>query len=141
MSALFGPGRQGFLDGTINWGATPVIKCTLVRSYTFNSAHQFVSEVVSAGGSLWGTPVTLTKTSALGVADASDAVFSTVTAGAAYPAIIIYQASAVTGGADVAQSSQRLIAHVDTATGLPVTPNGQNITVAWDNGASKIFVL
>jgi len=141
MSALFGPGRQGFLDGTINWGATPVIKCTLVRGYTFNSAHQFVSDVTGAGGTLWTTPMTLTKTSALGVADASDVVFSTVTAGAAYPAIIIYQASAVTGGADVAASAQRLICHIDTATGLPVTPNGQNITIAWDNGASKIFVL
>jgi len=141
VSALFGPGRQGFLDGSIDWSATPVTKAVLVRGYTFNSAHQFVSEVVSAGGTLWTTPMALTKTSALGVADASDVVFSAVTAGAAYPAIIIYQASAIGGGADVAQSAQRLIAHIDTATGLPVTPNGQNITIAWDNGANKIFVL
>ena len=141
MSALFGPGRQGFLDGTINWGATPVIKCALIRGYTFNSAHQFVSEVTGAGGTLVATSAALTKTSALGVADASDVVFSTVTAGAACPALIIFQSSAVTGGADVASSAQRLICHIDTATGLPVTPNGQNITVAFDNGASKIFVL
>jgi hypothetical protein len=141
MSALFGPGRQGFLDGTINWGATPVIKCALVRGYTFNSAHQFVSEVTGAGGTLVATSAALTKTSALGVADASDVVFSTVAAGAAIPAVIVFQASAVTGGADVASSVQRLICHIDTATGLPVTPNGQNITVAWDNGSNKIFVL
>jgi len=141
MSALFGPGRQGFLDGTINWGATPVVKCALVRGYTFNSAHQFVSDVTGAGGTLVATSAALTKTSALGVADASDVVFSTVTAGAAIPAVIIFQSSAVTGGADVASSAQRLICHIDTATGLPVTPNGQNITVAFDNGASKIFVL
>lgn len=141
MSALFGPGRQGFLDGSINWSATPVVKAVLCRGYTFNSGHQFVSEVVSAGGTLWTGPVALTKSSALGVADASDVVFTSVTAGAAYSAVIIYMASLVTGGADVAQSAQRLIAHIDTATGLPVTPNGQNITVAWDNGASKIFVL
>lgn len=141
MSALFGPGRQGFLDGTVNWSTTPVTKVTLCRGYTFNSAHQFVSEIVSAGATLWGTPMTLTKTSALGVADASDVVFATVTAGAAYSAVIVYQASALAGGADVAQSAQRLIAHIDTATGLPVTPNGQNITIAWDNGANKLFVL
>lgn len=34
-----------------------------------------------------------------------------------------------------------LIAFIDTATGLPVTPNGGDITVAWDSGANKIFKL
>lgn len=28
-----------------------------------------------------------------------------------------------------------------TASGLPVTPNGGNISIAWDNGANKIFKL
>jgi hypothetical protein len=140
---LFGPGREGFLDGTINWGATPVIKASLIRGYTFNSAHKFVSEVVSAGGSLISpqSVAFTSKTVTNGVADAADLVFATVAAGAAIPAMIIYQASAVSGGADVATSAQRLICHIDTATGLPVTPNGQNITVAFDNGANRIFVL
>lgn len=34
-----------------------------------------------------------------------------------------------------------LIAYIDTATGLPVTPNGGDITIAWDSGANKIFKL
>ena len=34
-----------------------------------------------------------------------------------------------------------LIAHLDTGTGFPVTPNGSDITVTWDAGASKIFAL
>jgi len=34
-----------------------------------------------------------------------------------------------------------LIAFIDTATNLPVTPNGGDIIVAWDNGANKIFKL
>jgi hypothetical protein len=143
MSALFGPGREGFLDGTINWGATPVIKASLIRSYTFNSAHRYVSEVIAAGGSLVSpqSAAFTSKTVTNGVADAAALGFATVTAGIAIPAMIIYQASAVSGGADVAQSAQRLICHIDTATGLPVTPNGQNITVAFDNGANRIFVL
>lgn len=33
------------------------------------------------------------------------------------------------------------IAYIDTGTGLPVTPNGSDITVTWDSGASKIFAL
>jgi len=143
MSALFGPGREGFLDGTINWGATPVIKASLIRGYTFNSTHKFVSDVVGAGGSLISpqSVAFTSKTVTNGVADAADLVFATVAAGAAIPAMIIYQSSAVSGGADVATTAQRLICHIDTATGLPVTPNGQNITVAFDNGANRIFVL
>jgi hypothetical protein len=68
-------------------------------------------------------------------------VFSTVTAGAAIAAVVIYMSSAVSGGADGANTAQRLSCHFDTATGLPVTPNGQNITLAWDNGSNRIFVL
>jgi len=144
-SALWDPGREGFLDGTIDWD-TAVIKCNLLRGYTFNAAHRFVSDVTGAGGTLVGsngtTAVTLTsKTVTGGVADAADVVFASVPAGAAIPAIIVFQSSAVTGGADVAATAQRLIAYIDTATGLPVTPNGQNITVSWDSGSLRIFRL
>ena len=32
-------------------------------------------------------------------------------------------------------------AYIDTATGLPITPNGGDIIVTWDNGINKIFRL
>lgn len=140
-SALYDPGREGFLDGTIDWD-TGVIKCALVRGYTFSAAHRFVSDVTGAGGTLVSTSAALTsKTVTGGVADAADVTFSSVPAGAAIPAILVFQSSANTGGADVAATAQRLICYIDTATGLPVTPNGQNITVAWDSGTSRIFKL
>jgi hypothetical protein len=34
-----------------------------------------------------------------------------------------------------------LIAYIDTATGLPVTPGGGDIDITWDNGSNKIFKL
>lgn len=140
-SSLFNPGREGFLDGSIDWD-TAVIKCALVRGYTYDGTHKFVSDVTGAGGTLVATSAALSsKTVVDGVADAADVVFSSVAAGAAVPAIVIFQSSAVGGGADVAATAQRLIAYIDTATGLPVTPNGQNITVAWDNGSNRIFKL
>lgn len=140
-NALWDPGREGFLDATISW-STAVIKASLVRGYTFSAAHKFVSEVTGAGGTLVATSSAFTsKTVTSGVADAADVVFTSVTAGAAIPALIIYQASAVTGGADVATSAQRLICYLDSGTNFPVTPNGQNITVAFDNGTLKIFRL
>lgn len=143
-SMLFNPGREGFLSGEIVWKATTgsTVKAALVRGYTFDATHKFVSDVTGAGGTLVATSAALASlTNIDGVADAEDVTFTSVTAGAAIPAIVLFQSSAVTGGADVASSAQRLIAYIDTATGLPVTPNGQNITVAWDNGSNRIFKL
>jgi hypothetical protein len=140
-SSLYDSGREGALGADIDWDGA-VIKCALVRGYNFSSSHRFVSDVTNAGGTLVATSGAMTgKTISAGVADAADVTFSAVPTGAAIPAIIVFQASAVTGGADVAASAQRLIAYIDTATGLPVTPNGQAITISWDNGVNRIFRL
>lgn len=141
MSNLFDPGREGFLLGEIDWDGA-VIKMALVRGYTFNAAHKFVSDVTGSGGTLVATSPALTsKTGTAGVADAADVVFTAVPSGAAIPAAIYFQSSAVGGGADVAATAQRLICFVDTGTGLPVTPNGQNISWTHDNSGNRIFKL
>lgn len=96
----------------------------------------------SASGDNWddvsasviGTPQTLTSpTVASGVADAADVTYTSVS-GASIEAIIIYKDTGT-------QSTSRLIAYIDSATGLPLTPNGGDITVQWDNGANRIFKL
>jgi hypothetical protein len=93
------------------------------------------ARVGNSGGSTRASmPSLASKTSAAGVADAADATFTTVTAGAALASIVLFKDS----GAD---DTSRLIAKIDSGTGLPVTPNGGDITVAWDSGANKIFKL
>jgi len=140
-NALFGPGREGFLAGEIDWD-TAVIKIALVRAYTFSSAHKFVSDVTGASGVLHVTSAALaSKTITNGTADAADVTFTAVASNASNHSILIFQSSAVTGGADVASSAQRLIGWIDTATNLPVVPNGGDVTIAWDNGTNKIFTL
>lgn len=140
-NALFAPGREGFLDGSIDWD-TAVIKVALVRGYTFSSAHKFVSDITGAGGVLAATSAALTaKTVTNGTADAADVTFTAVAANASNHYLLIFQSSAVTGGADVAASAQRVIAYIDTGTNIPVVPNGGDVTFAWDNGANKIFTL
>ena len=67
------------------------------------------------------------------VFDANDTTFSAVT-GDQCEYIVLYKHT----GTD---STSRLICIFDTATNLPVTPNGGDIVVSWDNGASKIFAL
>lgn len=140
-NALFNPGREGFLDGTIDWD-TAVIKIALVRGYTFSASHKWVSDVTGNSGTLHVTSSALgSKTVTDGIADAADVAFTAVTSNAGNHSVLIFQASAVTGGADVAASAQRLIGWVDTGTNFPIVPNGGDVTIAWDNGSNKIFKL
>lgn len=142
-NALFDPGREGFLAGEIDWD-TAVIKAAIVRGYTFSASHKFVSDVTGAGATLVATSGALTtKTITSGVADADDVTYTAVAAGAAITSILVFQSSAVTGGADVAATAQRVIAYIDTTSGgaLSITPNGGDITVAWDSGSNRIFKL
>lgn len=139
-NTLYPLAKEGYLAGEIDMD-TAVIKASLVRGYTYSATHKFVSDLTGAGGSLVATVTLASKTVTTGIFDAADLSFTAVASGAAITGIVLYQASAVTGGGDVAASAQRLIYWIDTATGLPVTPNGGDINVAWDNGANKIFAL
>lgn len=140
-NALFDPGREGFLLGEIDWD-TAVFKIALVRSYTFSAAHKFVSDVTGASGVLHVTSAALaSKTGTNGVADAADVTFTAVTANASNHSVLLFQSSAVGGGADVAATAQRLVAWIDTGTNFPIVPNGGDVTIAWDSGANRIFKL
>lgn len=128
---MYSPGREGFLDGSVNF-IVPVVKAALVRGYTFNAAHRFLSQVTGAGGTIVSTSGALTNKSATnGVARADDTVWGAVPAGAAIPGCVIYMASSVTGGVDLASTSQRLIAYIEGTIGLPIIPNGEQITADW----------
>jgi len=133
-NALFDKARQRFLEGQFNWN-TDTIKAVLVDTgtYTVNlSAHEFLSDIgtgarIATSGAFTG------KATAGGAADANDVTFTSVT-GASIEAIVLYKDT----GTD---ATSPLIAFIDTATGLPITPNGGDIIVTWDNGANKIFKL
>ena len=134
MSGLYGLARAAFLGGDIAWD-TDDIRCVLVdtNDYTVNiDVDEFLDDV-PAGARVATSDALTSKAVTLGVADAGDVVLSSVT-GDESEAIVIY----VHTGAD---ATARLIAYIDTATGLPVTPNGGDITIQWDNGANKIFKL
>ena len=133
-NALYTIAKEKFLGGDLAWD-TDDIRCCLVRGYTFNAAHTTIASVTGASGTIVASSGAFTnKTLTGGVADADDVTFTAVAAGAAIPAVVIYREGA-------SDSARDLIAYMDTGTGLPVTPNGTDITVAWDAGASKIFKI
>jgi hypothetical protein len=140
-NALYDEGRAGFLAGEIDWD-TATIKAILVDSadYAVNLAtHKFLSSVPAAAREET-TAAFATKTVAAGVADADDTSWPSA-AGDPCEAVIYVQSSAVGGGADVADTGQRLIGYADTYTGLPVTLNGGTVNLVHDNGANRIFKL
>lgn len=131
-NTLYDAARQRFLEAQLNW-MTDTIKVLLVSTsgYTPQTAvHQYLADIpVSAR---IAGPVTLTaKATTGGAADAADVTFTSVT-GNTINSIIIYSDSGT-------EATSPLIAYIDTATGLPITPNGGDIIVTWDNGANKIF--
>lgn len=137
---VFPAALTGLMTGLIDLD-TAAIKAAYVRGYTPDTADVFVSEVVAGGGTLNGTSDALTgKTVVAGVLDADDTDVPT-TADATDHSILLFQASAVTGGADVAQNAQRVIAYFDTGTNLPIQPGTGDTPITWDNGANKIIKL
>lgn len=137
-NAHFTSAAEAMLSGAIDFD-TAVIKCAFVRGYTFSAAHVFMSDVTGAGGTLNGTSAALAGKSVTGgVFDADNTVVPTTASGSDH-VLILFQASAVTGGADVAASAQRLIYHFDTGSGLPVQPGTGDTPVTWSDGASKIL--
>lgn len=133
-NALYTKYREKALQGQINWLADN-IKVVLVDAadYTVNTAtHEFLSDIPSAGRV--ATSANLSgKTATGGVADANDVTFPSVS-GDISEALVIYKDT----GTD---TTSPLIAYIDTATGLAVTPNGGDITVIWPNDAGRIFSL
>lgn len=131
--------KEALLQFTTNNNlSSGTVKVALVDTgvYTYNDAHQFFD----AGGAndvtdgVVGTPQTLSsKTFTGGVfASGTNPTFTAVT-GASIEALVIYIDT------DTPTTSP-LVAYIDTGvTGLPVTPNGGDISVAWN--ASGIFTL
>jgi len=124
--------KESLLSGAINL-SSDTIKVALIDTgtYTYSAAHEFYSSV----SGVVGTPQTLAnKTIALGVFDADDSTYPSLT-GSTVEAYIIYKDTGVAG-------TSNLIGYFDSAaSGLPLTPDGNNVTLTFDSGASKIFAL
>jgi hypothetical protein len=131
-NARYGYAWQQFLQGNIDW-ATGNFKVALVTSgYVPNfSTDQFLSVVGS--GNIVATSSNLSSLVAalFGVASAANVTFSLVS-GSTATYILIYQD---TGN----PATSPLLILIDTATNLPVTPNGGSITINWN--AAGIFTL
>ena len=132
-NALYTKGKEKILSGAINF-ATDTLKVALVKNdYAQNlTTDEFYSSI---SASVLNTDQTLgTKTVTGGAFDAADVTWAAVAAGAVTEGVVIYKDTG-------SPATSPLIAYIDTITGFPLTTNGGDITVQWDNGAYKIFSL
>lgn len=133
-NAIYPKFKEAILKGDIAGGLDAVdVKLILVdlADYTYSAAHDFLDDVPAAARV--DTSAALgSKTFTSGVFDAADTSF-VAASGDVSEAVIVYHDSGV-------EATSFLIAYYDTGvTGLPVTPNGGDINVAFD--AAGLFTL
>ena len=126
-------GAQKILGAAINFAADTIKACLVSSSYTFSTAHEFVSDL----GTRIGTDQTLAgKSVAGGVFDADDLDFGLLPPGNTVKAVVLYRD---TGN----PSTSPVLFYFDSgpSVGLPFTTNGGALTIPWNNGAKKIAQL
>jgi hypothetical protein len=135
-NAIYPLYKKSLLDGDANTALTGTgatgLYCALVDTgtYTYSAAHQFYSSLSGAVGT--DQEIT-TVTTTGGLIDGDNLTYTAVT-GNSVEALVLYRKNAG------ANTTWRLVAYIDTSvTGLPVTPNGGDITITWN--ASGIVQL
>lgn len=162
-NTMYGPARAAIMNGQIKLVADTIrailVDLTVYSApvFTGSGAHVFLDSITglsnatagAVGGSAnapalvnktlqpvsWGPPITGSPD--WGVFDADDTLFSQCanpTGTSTFEAVVLFWDN---GGAD---STKRLIALIDTiASGLPVTPNGGDVTMQWPSGGTPDY--
>jgi len=138
-NAWYTNGLKHFGRGEIIWKAAggSDIKATLVDldDYTFVATHEYMNTntVPAACKVAVSANMTLVDAAIGGVLDADNVTWGSVT-GHVAEGIIVWKDGG-DGGTTAAGTNDLLICFIDTVTsGLPVTPNGGDITVQWAAG-------
>ena len=116
--------KEGLWSGTWNLSSA-VVRGVLIDTgaYTYSAAHDFYNDLAGVVGT--ESAAMDGKTFTNGTFDANNITFSAVT-GNTVEAIVLF---VDTGNA----ATDALICYVDSASsGLPVTPNGGDIVIAWN---------
>lgn len=126
---LYVKAKQKFLEGAISWSDDD-IRVILVTDgeYTANTNTDLTVDQIPLAARI-GPPqgiALFSKSAYDGVADAADSVFVNVAAGP----LLVKAAVIFKNTGD--ESTSPLIVYTDSATNLPVTPNGGNIVISWN---------
>ena len=135
-NALYDKGREFCLEGAIAWltANIKVVSIDEADDVPDLALDDFLDDIL-AGAREFQSGNLASKTSTDGVADAADlAPAFSGAAGDQFESITIFRDS---GSA----ATSELICNIDSATGLPLTPDGGNIDIAWSSAGDRIFKL
>lgn len=120
MNKVYPKAKEGFMSGGINLLTDP-IRAAIVdaASYTYSDTHQFLTDVPTR---IADSQLLTSKTVTNGNFDCTNPVFSAVPAGGPHEYLVLFVDTGVA-------ATSELLVFTDTATGLPVTPNGTDVTV------------
>ena len=134
-NSLYAKGKEGLLEGLFDLTDNNLKIALVKNTYTVNlSTHEFLSSI-SEDSVAATTSLLSGKTIASGIFDADNITIEDYgTSGFAY--LVIYKDTGV-------RSTSRLLAYIDTATGLPIAASASpiSITINWSNEQYKIFSL
>jgi len=129
--------QNAIRNGVWNSGLPDLTSLTVKAMFVDNAddtvvaADDFIDDVLSAARvpAIASCPALASKTNGsvgVGVFDAADTTFTSLS-GDASEQLILFEDSGT-------ESTSDIICFWDTATGLPLTPNGGNVTVVWAAG-------
>lgn len=138
-NAIYPEYKQNLLAGTAGYDLDnntvddgPYVVLIDTGTYTYSAAHDFFNDLTGVVGTANGMRIA-TPTVADGLFDGDNVTFTAVT-GASVEGFVIYRHN------NGANTTWPLVLYYDTSGGgLPVTPNGGDITITWN--ASGIFQL
>jgi hypothetical protein len=136
MSALFDAARELFLEGDLDWVAH-TFKVYGIDEGTDTpnvSSDDFADDLASGAKVFTSSALANTSTPlGTGVADADDRDVTSVS-GATVESLVIWRDTGT-------QSSSPLVVYINSATGLPFTPNGGTVNIVWASTSNRIFKL
>ena len=127
-NTLYPLGAKAILDGDIDFLNDTIKIAAMDTNHSYSASNQFWSSV---SANVIDTPATLgTVTTTGGTLDAADLTPAYTAVATNITGFVIYKDTGT-------PSTSPLIADIDTATGLPLTQDGNNVNLAFN--ASGIF--
>lgn len=142
MSSLYNTGRIGFLTEvevgseteTIDWVADDIYVALLDNTYGYGANDTSYAAIETSIVTNGDVIIPGRAVNVDGAATADNVTFSAVTGNTVTQAVIYKRVGAT-------EADWPLIAHLDSGTGLPIVPNGGDITLIWGGGGGEIFRL
>lgn len=131
-NAVYPKAKEAALIGQLNLQGTVKVALIDTGTYSYSADHEFFSQV----SGVVGTPQIISlKSYTNGVFGSFATVTFPLTTGTTAEALIVYLDSGTA-------TTSRLVAYLDTGvTGLPITPNGNDIILSFEQSTGRIFSL